>query len=94
MNREMPILDSLAMTYHGHVQNGTIVLDAAPKLPEGAEVVVSIVAPPAPSEASGIASLYDRLAPVIGRAQHVPADFSTAHDGDHATRRDLPSPVA
>jgi hypothetical protein len=68
------------MTYHGHIQNGMIVLDAAPELPEGAEVVVSLVAPTSAPAGDEILSLYERLAPVIGKAKHVPADFSTAHD--------------
>jgi hypothetical protein len=35
-----------AMIYHGHVENGTIILDGTAKLPDGAEVEVHLVTPP------------------------------------------------
>jgi hypothetical protein len=33
------------MVCRGHVKNGVVVLDEAPELPEGAEVLVELVAP-------------------------------------------------
>lgn len=69
------------MVVRGHVKNGTVVLDEPTKLPEGAEVEVSVLAAPAPSpvENEG-ATLYDRLKPIIGAAQGLPSDASTNVD--------------
>jgi len=33
------------MVYHGHIENGTIVLDDAPQLPDGAKVELRLIAP-------------------------------------------------
>jgi len=33
------------MVYHGHIENGTIMLDGAPSLPEGAEVELHLIPP-------------------------------------------------
>ena len=67
------------MTIHGHVRNGTIVLDEPCQLPEGAAVMVEIVAPAAPAEGA-ISSLYERLRPVIGKAVNLPPDAATNVD--------------
>jgi hypothetical protein len=62
------------MVYRGHVENGVIQLEGAVTLPEGVEVRVEKVTPPAdsPTEATGI-SLYDRL---IGAAKGLSPDAS------------------
>jgi len=64
------------MTYLGHVQDGIIVLDGQPNLPEGATVQVVLVAPVSTQPVDGSPSLYERLAPVIGSAKHLPTDAS------------------
>ena len=69
------------MTYRGHVKEGVVVLDEAAQLPEGAQVRIDIVEKPdtnAPGE--DIPSLYDRLAPVIGKAKGLPPDLARNHD--------------
>lgn len=35
------------MTYYGHVENGTVMLDETPVLPEGTKVAVAILEPAA-----------------------------------------------
>ena len=69
------------MVYRGHVENGMIQLEGAVTLPEGAEVRVEMVTPPAdsPVESAGL-SLYDRLKPVIGAAKGLPPDASVNVD--------------
>ena len=66
------------MTYRGHIKNGTVVLDEPVQLPEGAAVEVNVAEAPKPLHAPR--SLYDALAPVVGRAQGLPADGSLNHD--------------
>jgi hypothetical protein len=69
------------MVVRGRVKNGTVVLDEPTKLPEGAEVEVSVLAPPAPEHVENDGpTLYDRLKPIIGAAQGLPADASTNVD--------------
>ena len=38
------------MTYQGHVENGTVVLDTPGALPEGARVEIAVQEEPAPSQ--------------------------------------------
>lgn len=38
------------MTYQGHVENGTVVLDVSVELPEGAKVEVSVLKEERPSD--------------------------------------------
>jgi hypothetical protein len=69
------------MVYQGHVENGTICLQNAVVLPEGAEVRVEIVVSPdshQPRECR--VSLYDRLKPLIGAAKDLPSDASVNVD--------------
>jgi hypothetical protein len=33
------------MVYHGHIENGIIILDDAPQLPDGAKVELRLIAP-------------------------------------------------
>jgi hypothetical protein len=66
------------MTYHGHVKNGTVVLENGAVLPDGTEVRVEVVAH-RPADAAG-SSLYDRLRPFIGAIDDLPADMAENHD--------------
>ena len=69
------------MTYRGHVQNGVVVLDGPAELPEGAEVEVSLAGGvDAASDDSSVPTLYERLKPIIGIAEGLPADFAANHD--------------
>jgi len=70
------------MVYHGHVENGVIVLDGPGRLPEGSEVQVQPAEkPPAPAEDNReIPSLYERLKPFIGCLKGLPSDLARNHD--------------
>jgi hypothetical protein len=69
------------MTYRGHVKNGVVVLDDAVSLPEGIRVGVELLedAPVSP-EPDHIPSLYERLKPLIGKAEGLPPDASVNLD--------------
>lgn len=65
------------MTFQGHVKNGVVLLDTGVTLPEGAEVRVELVpARPQTMPADETPSLYDGLAPFVGKAEGLPADMS------------------
>lgn len=64
------------MTYHGHIEDGKVVFDAAPGLPNGTQVVVSVVPAPVKAEEREIPTLYERMKPVIGIATDLPPDAS------------------
>ncbi len=69
------------MTYRGHVKDGMVVLDNGAKLPDGAEVLVEL----APARATAAPAdegptLYDSLAPFIGKAEGLPSDMSVNLD--------------
>jgi hypothetical protein len=69
------------MTYRGHVKNGVVVLDDAVNLPEGSRVGVQLLEDaPAPAEPDRIPSLYERLKPLIGKAESLPPDASVNLD--------------
>jgi hypothetical protein len=69
------------MVYRGHVKNGMVVLDEGADLPEGAEVQVALIAEASHESSPGESlTLYERLAPFIGKAEGLPADFSINHD--------------
>ena len=68
------------MTYHGHIENGQVVFDAAPGLPEGTPVVVTVVPAPVETNEREIPTLYERMKPIIGIAKHLPPDASTKID--------------
>jgi len=61
----------IAVTYKGHVKNGTVVLDEPVALPEGTEVTVDVV----PGGTS--APLSEKLKDVIGKATGLPPDASS-----------------
>ena len=61
------------MTYHGRIQNGQGVLDAAVTLPEGARVRIDLLdADGAETAEENVPSLYERLKPIIGMARGLP----------------------
>jgi hypothetical protein len=61
------------MVYRGHVENGIIRIDAAPPLPEGAEVEVRFLAEcPSEVNSEAEASLCERLEDVVGKAEGLP----------------------
>lgn len=60
------------MTYRGTVRDGVIVLEGGPRLPEGAQVDVVLTSE---TDEDG-PTLYDRLKPIIGKAQGLPPDAS------------------
>ncbi|MGE0769935.1 MAG: hypothetical protein AB7L90_26145 [Hyphomicrobiaceae bacterium] len=64
------------MTYSGHIENGLVVFDAAPGLPDGTAVVVTVVEKSAPATEREIPTLYERLKPIIGIAEGLPEDAS------------------
>jgi hypothetical protein len=69
------------MIYHGHVINGVVVLDGSVTLPEGLNVKIEPVE--SGKDASGekeIPTLYERLEPLIGKAEGLPPDMSVNHD--------------
>ena len=69
------------MTYRGHIENGAVVLDEAVALPDGAKVEVAVLgSAQTPSDDGPIPTLYERLKPVIGIAEGLPADFAAHHD--------------
>ena len=68
------------MVYKGHVKNGAIVLDEPANLPEGAVVRVELAGPEEVEDTEEIPTLAERLAPVIGKAEGLPADWSDNHD--------------
>lgn len=66
--------EATAMTYHGRVKNGVIVLIPPASLPEGTEVAVSQVAE---ENAPTWAEVFKEI---IGKAEGFPPDFSRQHD--------------
>jgi hypothetical protein len=63
------------MVYQGHIQNGVVVLDDTPDLPEGARVQVALV--PSVAEES---TLGARLMKFAGRLEGLPPDLASDHD--------------
>jgi len=64
------------MTLQGHVKNGMIVLDAPCQLPEGAIVQIEVAEYTAAPATDNIPTLYERLGPLIGAIDDLPADAS------------------
>lgn len=64
------------MTFNGHIENGQVVFDAAPGLPDGTPVVVSVVQRPAAEGEREIPTLYERMKPFIGKIEGLPPDAS------------------
>jgi hypothetical protein len=69
------------MTYHGHVENGVVVLDAAAALPDGTQVAIAVLQDDTNAQADApIPTLYERLKPLIGKAKGLPPDLALNHD--------------
>ncbi len=64
------------MTFHGHIEDGRVVLDATPALPDGTAVVVTVVETPAETKDREIPTLYERMKPFIGKIEGLPPDAS------------------
>ena len=62
------------MTYRGHVKDRVVVLEPGVELPEGIEVSVEPVAPPARK------TLAEQLGDLIGSVPDLPADMAEQHD--------------
>jgi hypothetical protein len=61
------------MTYRGHIENGSVVLDETVALPEGTQVRVQPVA-------EARMSLAERFKDVIGCISDLPVDMAENHD--------------
>lgn len=59
------------MTYKGKVKGGVVVLEGNVKLPDGVTVDVDV---PEPAGDENAPTLFERLKPVIGKAEGLPAD--------------------
>ncbi|MHB1035853.1 MAG: hypothetical protein ACYC35_18715 [Pirellulales bacterium] len=68
------------MVYRGRVKNGVVILDDPVQLPEGTEVEVDLPIRSTGEPLEGAPTLYDRLKPVIGMAEGLPADLAENHD--------------
>lgn len=69
------------MVVSGHVINGTIVLDGAVVLPEGAAVEISVASESMQKSGAGeIPTLLERLKGIVGSIDDLPADSSTNLD--------------
>ena len=69
------------MVVSGHVINGTIVLDGAVVLPEGAAVQISVASESMQKSGAGeIPTLLERLKGIVGSIDDLPADSSTNLD--------------
>lgn len=64
------------MTYKGHVEKGTVVLDEAADLPDGVLVTIEIAA----VSPSGQNTLAERYRSFIGALDEQPEDWSEEHD--------------
>lgn len=69
------------MPYRGHVENGTVVFDEPTEIAEGTMVAVAVLEQRAVRREEDTAvSDYDRLEPLIGKAEGLPPDFAENHD--------------
>jgi hypothetical protein len=62
------------MTYHGHIENGTVVVEGALDLPDGTEVRIEPINP------SAEMTLGQRLMKFAGTAKGLPSDLARNHD--------------
>lgn len=68
------------MTCRGQIRNGVVApLEAFP-WPEGTEVSVALIPPDEKAEVGELPSTYERLKPLIGKAQGLPPDLARNHD--------------
>lgn len=70
------------MTYSGTVKNGVVVLDGRERLPDGTIVKVQ------PVSKADVASLWQGLLALQGKARNLPSDLARNHDHYlHGTKR-------
>ena len=62
------------MVYHGHIQNGLVIIDDQISLPDGTAVLVETVTPEKGK------SLAERFQDVIASVSDLPADMAENHD--------------
>ena len=68
------------MTYQGHVENGSIVLDEPTALPDGTVVKIELAVVGQSGMTEVIPTLAEQLARVIGKAEGLPVDWAENHD--------------
>jgi len=68
------------MTYRGHVENGTIVLDEPLALPEGVTVKIEVSTDQTDAQEDTTLSFSERYAEVLGKARSLPEDAAENHD--------------
>lgn len=62
------------MSFQGTIQNGVVVFDSPPQLPEGTRVEVVL------PESTSKPALRDRLAKLAGTVDDLPSDMARNHD--------------
>ena len=67
---------STAMVYHGHIENGTIILDGAPTLPDGAAIELHLIS----RDKEGAAKKEPPWFKFIGAIKDMPSDASQRID--------------
>lgn len=65
------------MTYRGHIQGNVVILDTSTDLPDGAPVIVELVAVPA---VPGDAAIRRRALDAVGKFRSGHRDLSAQHD--------------
>jgi hypothetical protein len=68
------------MTLNGYIENGHVVFDGPLNLPEGTKVTVVVNVTDPGENSVQVATLYERMKPIIGIATHLPPDASTKID--------------
>ncbi len=69
------------MIYRGYVKNGVVILEAPMELPDGTQVKVEpLSARKSDSGEVELPTLYERLEPLVGKAQGLPPDMSVNLD--------------
>jgi len=67
------------MVYRGHVRNGKIEIDEDARLPEGAEVDVTL-RHVGDRRSEPVPTVYEQLEDIIGTVPDLPEDLSVNHD--------------
>jgi hypothetical protein len=69
------------VTYRGKYKNGTVLLPKGVDIPEGTEVEVTLIGPPANgSIQGGESTFYERYKEFIGVLDGLPSDLAENHD--------------
>jgi hypothetical protein len=68
------------MTYKGTVRQGVVVLDETARLPEGTQVEVSLLQPPAETADAGRPTVLEQLQDLAGTVEGLPPDIAENHD--------------